>query len=228
MSTQNDTYTNNTNEINIELKSHNDSSSNNQSTELNNESHEQTDNNISINYYYKVKPLKVGSTLCLLWFNNYPLITIGPNWGFFLILTSLIISITSCYLYYLWSYLNNIVKYIGVIILIFQVTCHWITALINPGIPFGKYKEIDLSNKNTPLPLNIRYCHECQIVMMLDLDTSHCPECDICCEGLDHHCQWVGKCVGKNNLISFYGFVSGTLIIIVYLLISLMFLKTKY
>ena len=27
----------------------------------------------------------------------------------------------------------------------------------------------------------------------------HCPWCDVCIEGHDHHCKMIGKCVGKHN-----------------------------
>jgi hypothetical protein len=35
----------------------------------------------------------------------------------------------------------------------------------------------------------------------------HCPDCNVCIEGYDHHCPWIGKCVGSNNSCSFYFFL---------------------
>ena len=29
--------------------------------------------------------------------------------------------------------------------------------------------------------------------------TKHCKLCGACCEGFDHHCMWIMKCVGKGN-----------------------------
>lgn len=43
----------------------------------------------------------------------------------------------------------------------------------------------------------IKFCHTCKIIR--PLGTSHCRICNCCIERYDHHCPWVGNCIGKNN-----------------------------
>lgn len=50
-----------------------------------------------------------------------------------------------------------------------------------------------------------KYCVPCKIVR--ERGTVHCYDCDVCIYGHDHHCPWVGKCVGGGNLTDFYMFL---------------------
>jgi hypothetical protein len=35
---------------------------------------------------------------------------------------------------------------------------------------------------------------------------AHCPECNVCIAGYDHHCVWMGTCIGKRNYRQFVRF----------------------
>lgn len=35
----------------------------------------------------------------------------------------------------------------------------------------------------------------------------HCNSCDVCIRGFDHHCYWLGTCIGDRNYVPFNVFV---------------------
>ena len=37
-------------------------------------------------------------------------------------------------------------------------------------------------------------------------DGAHCPDCNVCVAGYDHHCVWMGTCIGKKNFKQFVRF----------------------
>ena len=62
---------------------------------------------------------------------------------------------------------------------------------------------------------NYKYCGTCAI--MRPLRSSHCFDCNNCVEKCDHHCPWIGNCVGKRNYVYFYMFVVFFTIMLVYI-----------
>ena len=102
-----------------------------------------------------------------------------------------------------------IMTIITLIIYILSVILIFIGGLSDPGIiernnEFAYYdnkKTIIKKNKNGNI-LNLNFCYTC--FHFRPPRTSHCAECDNCVQNFDHHCLWMGTCVGKRNYKYFY------------------------
>lgn len=78
-----------------------------------------------------------------------------------------------------------------------------------------KERKSILINQNGYL-IQYNYCTTCGIVR--PPRAGHCSKCNNCVEGLDHHCDWVGNCIGNHNYLYYFFFLLMFLILTCYIL----------
>jgi len=54
------------------------------------------------------------------------------------------------------------------------------------------------------VPVKVKYCETCMIYR--PPRCSHCSKCDNCVERFDHHCPWVGQCIGEVSYVDYFIF----------------------
>ena len=98
------------------------------------------------------------------------------------------------------------------------------TFFLNPGIPGRKYY---FKNYEVKVDKTYFFCNKCNLMVPEELNTAHCNRCNICVLNFDHHCDWIGKCIGKGNNVFFLSFFISLFLFIFSALFTLFIIFTK-
>jgi len=107
------------------------------------------------------------------------------------------------------------VAIVEVLLLILSMVTLVITAFTDPGIiPRNNAGRLILLPKHQDICLDgrtvrLKLCSTCKIIR--PPRAFHCPICDNCVERFDHHCPWIGTCIGLRNYGWFSSFIWSTL-----------------
>lgn len=88
------------------------------------------------------------------------------------------------------------------------------TALRDPGIVLLQQPTTAPSSSSSD---RARWCEICELFQ--PPDGVHCPDCNVCVAGFDHHCVWMGTCVGRNNFKQFIRFNLSWLAYLIYAIV---------
>lgn len=100
------------------------------------------------------------------------------------------------------------------ILLVFMITMLILTTFSEPGIvprrPFSESSPNRRPPRIQRLLVNgkyvmLKYCGTCNIYR--PPRCSHCSICDSCVLDFDHHCPWIGNCIGRHNYRRFLVFL---------------------
>ena len=155
--------------------------------------------------------------------NGVPVLTIGPDWYLYVILTSII---TFSFLFLFIKFYQFVPLYLfisGIITYLLFIVVYTRLFLLNPGFP--ERVDINLVKKSKK---NYMYCSLCNIWVNKWAGVKHCHRCGMCIENYDHHCDWISKCVGKKNTNEFNFFIIWIVMVVIYFIASFVIVHNNW
>jgi hypothetical protein len=173
------------------------------------------------------RPTKIGNTIVLNTFlyNKTKKCIVGPHW-FGLLFTSSLLGVASYHFIPKAKSIGTITYMTCILLTTLAFTTLLFVGLSDPGIVMsakhfndsdskGQYQNLLLQQQQEEgEEQGWRYCGTCDVYQ--PPKAAHCSDCNVCIDGYDHHCPWMGTCIGKNNFKPFVVFNMTWLIYLIY------------
>jgi len=163
---------------------------------------------------------QVGNSIVLNSFiyQRFSLCIVGPTWVG-CIFTIFILSFASYYfIKKAYEEVGLITTLICVGLSISTIVSFFFVSCCDPGIVMTGGSVVKGNRGYTETPQGEeegwRYCDFCSLYQ--PPDAAHCSQCNVCVEGYDHHCPWMGTCIGKRNHKAFILFNFSWLFYLIY------------
>lgn len=174
-------------------------------------------------------PTKIGNDIVLntYLYNKTKKCIVGPHW-LGLLFTSSLLGFASYHVIQKASHIGYITHMTCIAFTILASSTLLFVGLSDPGIVMSAQHmntivtQSDVTQKGQYQNLSQqegeeqgwRYCATCDVYQ--PPKAAHCPDCNLCIDGYDHHCPWMGTCIGKNNIKPFVLFNMTWLIYLLY------------
>ncbi|QHO46740.1 hypothetical protein HN51_016226 [Arachis hypogaea] len=79
-----------------------------------------------------------------------------------------------------------------------------------PNVKIPRIKDVKVNG----MTVKVKFCDTC--LLYRPPRASHCSICNNCVQKFDHHCPWVGQCIGLRNYPFFILFISSSILLCLY------------
>ncbi|CAO2192902.1 unnamed protein product [Urochloa humidicola] len=86
-----------------------------------------------------------------------------------------------------------------------------VTSAANPHLRLPRTRDVAVGGGHV---VRVKYCDTC--LLYRPPRASHCSICNNCVHKFDHHCPWVGQCIGLRNYPFFFLFISTSTFLCLY------------